>query len=116
LRRACRTRMIDQSACIRQRVRAGIGMGAAISPAPTAYPSQSFGFRPDRLDRRETSRLAVTVQQSFKEKRANYSAVGSQGPQREVEEVELAGPEGEPAAGRRVHPRVHHHPEEAELG
>jgi hypothetical protein len=68
------------------------------------------------MDRRETSRLAVTVQQSFKEKRANYSAVGSQGPPVEEEDFELAGAEGEPAAGRRVHPRVHHHPEEAELG
>jgi len=27
-----------------------------------------------------------------------------------------AGPTGQPAEARRLHPRLHHHPEEAELG
>ena len=33
-----------------------------------------------------------------------------------ITKVKTGGPQGQPAAPRRVHPRVHDDPEEAELG
>ena len=47
---------------------------------------------------------------------AHHPAAGPQGPGVEVGEDEDAGAEGRAAAAGRVHPRLHDHPEEAELG
>ncbi|CAA9447168.1 MAG: SSU ribosomal protein S12p (S23e), partial [uncultured Pseudonocardia sp.] len=46
---------------------------------------------------------------------AHDPAAGPQGPTGQGRQAEDACPQGEPAAPRRVHPRVHDHPEEAEL-
>ena len=47
---------------------------------------------------------------------AHDPAAGPQGPPGEDEQDQDAGAEGEPPAARRVHARVHHHAQEAELG
>src|SRR3984885_15244118 len=47
---------------------------------------------------------------------ANHSAAGPQGSPRQDRQGQDRGPEGQPAAPWRMHPRVHHHSEEAELG
>ncbi|KAG4080577.1 hypothetical protein HA402_004103 [Bradysia odoriphaga] len=52
----------------------------------------------------------------MRRERANHSAVGSQGSLAQGLQDQGARPEVEPAAGRGLHPRLHHHPEEAELG
>jgi len=46
---------------------------------------------------------------------AHHSAVGPQGPPGQGVEEQDACPEGLAAAPRRLHARLHHHPEEAEL-
>ena len=45
---------------------------------------------------------------------AYHSAAGPQGPLDEALRVQDAGAQGQSAAPWRVHPRVHHHPQEAE--
>ena len=47
---------------------------------------------------------------------AYHQPAGPQGPQEVGRQEEDAGSEGQPAEAWRVHPRVHHHPQEAELG
>src|SRR5450755_3975236 len=47
---------------------------------------------------------------------AHDPAVGAQGPGRQGREDQDPGTEGKPAAARRLHPRLHDHAEEAELG
>ena len=48
-------------------------------------------------------------------RRAHHPAAGPQGPPVEAREGQDAGAEGRAPASWRVHPRVHEHPEEAEL-
>ena len=47
---------------------------------------------------------------------ANHSTVGPQGPQAQAAEGQHPRAEGFPSASRRMHPRLHHNPLEAELG
>ena len=70
------------------------------------------------LTRRTTRRPPVTGRQGKGDSRpdAHDPAAGPQGPPGEDEQDQDAGAQGQPAATRRVHARVHDHAQEAELG
>ncbi len=95
--------------------------GHACAGRPTAYPGRSPGGDPlgpgngsrwndiihhcHRAANKRRNSLVPTIQQLVRK-----------GRQAEGQQDQDAGPQGQPAAARRLHARVHHDPEEAELG
>src|SRR2546423_11208279 len=75
------------------------------------------GDTPDLGLRRgwNTTKATTTANARRKPVYAHDPAAGPQGPPGQGRQAEDCGSQGEPAAAWRVHPRVHHYPEEAEL-